>query len=162
DYEQEKNDPGEKHTGSDDHAHLSGVDEREHQAEIDVTRRASTEISALNSFETGQPVSAFLTAASNLLLSALGTLATRSSWLLVMEKPSPTFSSEIVQVVSSFDATMPAPASCAESAIVKQPACAAARSSSGLVPTPFSKRVEKEYWASFRVPLSVEMEPLPV
>src|SRR5271157_3413497 len=88
-------------------------------------------------------------------------VATRSRWLLVMEKPSPTFSREMVQVVSSFVAVIPAAPSCAESAMVKQPACAAARSSSGFVPTPFSKRVPKEYWVFLSVPLSVEMEPLP-
>src|SRR5215475_13517394 len=79
-----------------------------------------------------------------------------------MEKPSPTFSSEMVAVVSSLSATRPAPPSCAESAIVKQPACAAASNSSGLVPTPFSNRVLKEYCVCFRTPLSVEMAPLPV
>src|SRR5215475_14245763 len=79
-----------------------------------------------------------------------------------MEKPSPTFSSETVAVVSSFLAVRPAPPSCAESAMVKQPACAAARSSSGLVPMPFSKRVENEYCVSLSVPLSVEMDPFPV
>src|SRR2546430_17044963 len=57
---------------------------------------AETEISALKSFETGQPVSAFFTAVSNFALSAPGILATRSRWLLVMEKPWPTFSSEMV------------------------------------------------------------------
>src|SRR5271163_1697614 len=46
-------------------------------------------------------------------------------------------------------------------AIVKQPACAAAISSSGLVPTPFSKRVPKLYCASCKVPLCVEIVPLP-
>src|SRR5258708_557959 len=128
---------------------------------MEVTRRAFTEISALNWLETGQPVSAPLTAASNLALAALGIGASRSRWRVVMEKPSPTFSSEIVQVVSSFEAIMPASPSCLESAIVKQPAWAAASSSSGLVPTPFSKRVENEYCVSFNVPLSVEMDPFP-
>src|SRR2546430_4393840 len=42
---------------------------------------AETEISALKSFETGQPVSAFFTAVSNFALSAPGILATRSRWL---------------------------------------------------------------------------------
>src|SRR5580658_920940 len=51
--------------------------------------------------------------------------------------------------------------SCAESAIVKQPACAAAISSSGFVPLPLSKRVPKEYGVSERTPLCVEIEPLP-
>src|SRR5712671_4300418 len=126
------------------------------------SRRALTEISALKSLETGQPVSAALTAASNLALSAPGTRATRSRWLLVIVKLSPTFSRLTVAVVSSFCAVSPALPSCAERAMVKQPACAAANSSSGLVPTPFSKRVLKEYCVCFRTPLSVEMAPLPV
>src|ERR1700722_4571025 len=124
-------------------------------------RRALTLISALKSFETGQPVSAAFTAASNFALSAPGMVATTSRWLLVMEKPSPTLSSVIVAGVSSFPAVIPAPPSCAESAMVKHPAWAAASSSSGLVPTPFSKRVLKEYCVFFRTPLSVEIEPLP-
>src|SRR5713226_6678110 len=78
-----------------------------------------------------------------------------------MAKPSGSFSSETVAVVSSLLAVMPAPPSCAESAIVKHPACAAARSSSGLVPTPFSNRVLKEYCVCLRTPLSVEIEPFP-
>src|SRR5882762_6308963 len=125
------------------------------------SRRALTLISALKSLDTGQPVSAAFTAASNLPLSAPGICATRSRWLFVMAKPSGSFSSEIVAVVSSRLAVMPALPSCAESAIVKHPACAAARSSSGLVPTPFSNRVLKEYCVCFRTPLSVEIEPFP-
>jgi len=58
---------------------------------MEETSLAFTEISAWKSLETGQPVSAALTAASNLALSAFGMVATRSRWLLVMEKPSPTF-----------------------------------------------------------------------
>src|SRR5580692_6103123 len=124
-------------------------------------RVALTLISALKSLETGQPVSAAFTAASNLALSAPGMVATRSRWLLVIEKPSPTFSSDTVAVVSSFCAVIPAPPSCAESAMVKHPACAAANNSSGFVPTPFSKRVLKEYCVCFKVPLSVDRVPLP-
>src|ERR1700744_4556610 len=45
--------------------------------------------------------------------------------------------------------------------MVKQPAWAAAISSSGLVPTPSSKRVLKLYCASLRVLLCVLMVPLP-
>src|SRR5882672_522694 len=56
---------------------------------------------------------------------------------------------------------MPALPSSAENAIEKQPACAAAMSSSGFVPTPFSKRVLKEYCVSLSTPLSLEMVPLP-
>src|SRR5215470_2825310 len=45
--------------------------------------------------------------------------------------------------------------------MVKQPACAAAMSVSGLVPFSFSKRVLKEYGVSARTPESVERLPLP-
>src|ERR1017187_10613396 len=55
----------------------------------------------------------------------------------------------------------PALPSSAENAIEKQPACAAAMSSSGFVPAPFSKRVLNEYCAALSVPLSVEILPLP-
>src|SRR5229473_4615743 len=125
------------------------------------SRRAFTLISALKSFDTGQPVSAAFTAASNFALSAPGTRATRSRWLLVIAKPSGSLSSVIVAVVSSLLAVMPALPSCAERAMVKQPACAAARSSSGFVPTPFSNLVLNEYCVCFSTPLSVEMVPFP-
>src|SRR5260370_40592608 len=78
-----------------------------------------------------------------------------------MAKPSGSFSSEIVAVVSSLLALLPALPNCAESAMVKQPACAAARSSSGLVPTPVSNRVLNEYCVGFRTPLSVDIERFP-
>src|ERR1044071_8063973 len=58
-------------------------------------------------------------------------------------------------------AFLPALSSCADKAIEKQPACAAAINSSGLVPIPSSKRVLNEYWVLERTPLSVEMLPLP-
>src|SRR5204863_1702923 len=51
--------------------------------------------------------------------------------------------------------------SSAENAIEKQPACAAAMSSSGFVPMPSSKRALNEYCVSLSTPLSVEMLPLP-
>ena len=47
----------------------------------------------------------------------------------------------------------------APTAIVKQPACAAAISSSGLVPTPSAKRVLNEYWVLFKVVLWVVISP---
>src|SRR5256884_516810 len=125
------------------------------------TSRALTLISALNSFETGQPVSAFFTAVSNFAWSAPGMCATRSKWLFVMAKPSGSFSSEMVAVVSSLLAVIPAFPNCPESAMVKQPACAAASNSSGLVPVPFSNRALKEYGVCRSTPLSVETVPLP-
>jgi len=48
-----------------------------------------------------------------------------------------------------------------DKAIEKQPAWAAAISSSGLVPGPFSKRDLKPYGASFKTPVSVEIVPPP-
>src|SRR5690606_19632883 len=45
--------------------------------------------------------------------------------------------------------------------MLKQPAWAAAISSSGLVPGPSSKRVLKPYWVSDKAPLCVEIFPLP-
>src|SRR5580693_1643975 len=78
-----------------------------------------------------------------------------------MLNPSPTFSNEIVAVVSILSAFSPTAPSWPESAIVKHPACAAAINSSGFVPLPFSNRVEKEYCALESVPLSVEIFPLP-
>jgi hypothetical protein len=44
----------------------------------------------------------------------------------------------------------------------KGPACAAASSSSGLVPTPFSNRVPNEYCTPCREVLSVNNEALPL
>src|SRR6202007_3208561 len=71
------------------------------------------------------------------------------------------FSMVSVAVVLMELAVSPAPSSCADSAMEKQPACAAAMSSSGLVPVPFSKRVANEYCVLASTPLSVEMVPLP-
>jgi len=45
--------------------------------------------------------------------------------------------------------------------MAKQPACAAAISSSGFVPAPCSNRVPKEYWVFDRTPLAVEISPFP-
>ena len=64
----------------------------------------------------------------------------------------------VVETRCGLNPFLPSPA---ESAIEKHPACAAAINSSGLVPTPFSKRVPNEYWASARTPLAVEIVPLP-
>src|SRR5579875_1017007 len=78
-----------------------------------------------------------------------------------MAKPSPSFSSVMVQVVSMLSAFSPCFCSSAESAIEKQPACAAASSSSGLVPVPCSKRSLNEYGVFERTPLAEEIVPAP-
>src|SRR5688572_31726938 len=57
--------------------------------------------------------------------------------------------------------TCPAVVSWPERAMEKQPAWAAAISSSGFVPFPSSKRVLNEYCVSWSTPLSAEMLPLP-
>src|ERR1700757_461095 len=72
-----------------------------------------------------------------------------------------TCSSVSVASVESSSAVKPAFPRKADSAIVKHPACAAAISSSGFVPTPFSNRVENEYWVLFRTPLCVDTVPCP-
>ncbi len=81
--------------------------------------------------------------------------------ITVTVKPSSFFSSVTVAVVATRAGGVPAVVSCAESAIEKQPACAAAISSSGLVPFPFSNRVPNEYCALLSNPLSVEITPFP-
>ena len=98
----------------------------------------------LYSFETGHPDLACSTAVLNAASLAPGTLAFSSRWLSVIEKPSPTFSNVTVHAVSRLSAVSPATPNWAESAMVKQPACAAASSSSGLVPLPSSNLVPKE------------------
>src|SRR5580700_48319 len=55
----------------------------------------------------------------------------------------------------------PALPSSAEKAMAKHPACAAAISSSGFVPMPFSNRVLNEYCVSLSTPLSVVRLPFP-
>src|SRR6267154_6683563 len=118
-------------------------------------------IFALSSLEMGQPSLAFLAASSNLALSAPGMLTFTCRWDEVTAKPEPTFSSVTVAVVSMDCAVNPALPSWPERAMVKQPAWAAAISSSGLVPGCDSKRVAKEYGVLFRTPLGEVSVPLP-
>jgi hypothetical protein len=61
-----------------------------------------------------------------------------------MRKPWPSFSRDTAASVESSVGVKPAPWSWNASAMVKQPACAAATSSSGFVPFSLSKRVLKE------------------
>src|SRR6266550_3485609 len=123
--------------------------------------RAVSVISAFSNREMGQPAFASCAAFSNAALSAPGIFAVTSRWTFVIVKPASSFSSVTAAVVSRLSGVMPAFPSCAESAIVKQPACAAAINSSGFVPAPFSNRVENEYCVFERTPLSVEIVPLP-
>jgi hypothetical protein len=72
-----------------------------------------------------------------------GTLPRVDSAERVTTKPSSTFSSVTSASVSTDPSLWPASASLNDSAMVKQLACAAAISSSGLVPAPSSNRVWK-------------------
>src|SRR2546421_2516360 len=123
--------------------------------------RASIVISALSKRETGQPAFALFAAVSKAAASASGTRADTSRWTFVIANPASVFSSVTAAVVLISSALSPASSSCFESAIEKQPACAAAMSSSGFVPAPDSKRVLKEYCVSESTPLSVETAPWP-
>src|SRR5947208_12554493 len=76
----------------------------------------------------------------------LGMSASVSSSILVIENPSPTFSSVTFASVWMRVGLMPARDSCAVRAIVKQPACAAPINSSGFVADwPSSNRDLNEY-----------------
>jgi hypothetical protein len=54
-----------------------------------------------------------------------------------------------------------APPNCADSAIEKHPACAAAINSSGFVPGAFSNRVVNEYGVLFSTPPGADIAPFP-
>ena len=91
----------------------------------------------------GQPSLAFLASSSNMLFSIPGMVALVVRWILVTVGPASVVSRVTMAEVSSVAGGWPALVSCELSAMVKQPACAAAMSSSGLVPAPSSKRVWK-------------------
>ena len=76
-------------------------------------------------------------------------------------KPVSTLSSETVAFESMFSGVRPTFSSSADSAIAKQLACAAAISSSGLVPVPVSNLCAKSYGTFENVPLAAENVPLP-
>src|SRR5215470_19791166 len=78
-----------------------------------------------------------------------------------MVQPESSLSSERVTDVEMLSGVRFALPSCAESAIEKHPACAAAINSSGFVPGAFSNRVEKEYCVLFNTPPGAESDPFP-
>ena len=80
----------------------------------------------------------------NFLASMPGTFAVICRSTVVMVQLPDTCSSVRLALVESLSGVKPARPSAAAVAIVKHPACAAAISSSGLVPTPFSNRVVNE------------------
>src|SRR5581483_11947740 len=93
--------------------------------------------------------------------SPLGMRPTTSRWTAVMVQPESSLSRLRVAVVLMLSGVMLAPPSCAESAIEKHAACAAAISSSGLVPGVFSNRVVNEYGVLDSTPLVADTVPLP-
>src|SRR6187549_2319139 len=116
---------------------------------------------ALSTLETGQPALALLAAVANCAASAPGTDAFTTRWTAVMANPSSSLSSDTLAEVRMLAGVRPNVPSCADNAIEKHPACAAAISSSGLVPLPSSNRVLNEYCVLANTPLSDEIVPLP-
>src|ERR1700730_4413997 len=82
-------------------------------------------------------------------------------WLAVIDQSGPSLWSASVTLAEMLSGIRFADPSCADSAIEKHPACAAAINSSGFVPCPFSNRVENEYCVSFSTPLGAEIVPFP-
>src|SRR5580704_13948013 len=99
---------------------------------------ASSVTLALSRREMGQPAFAPLAMAVNLAWSMPGIFAVMSRCDSVTEKPASVLSSVTVAVAWIDVGVKPALPSSAENAMAKQPECAAAMSSSGLVPGPFS------------------------
>src|SRR5208337_2364340 len=122
---------------------------------------ASIVIFAFSTFDTGHPFSAASAYFWNVAASAPGTFPTTSMWLAVIVHPESNLSSDKVTVVEMLSGVRFAPPSCADSAIEKHPACAAAISSSGFVPGEFSNRVVNEYFVFERIPLAEETVPCP-
>src|SRR5262249_3778130 len=84
-----------------------------------------------------------------------------SMWLAVIVHPESSFSMVSVMLVLMLSGVRLAPPNCAESAIEKHAACAAAINSSGFVPGGFSNRVVNEYGVFGRRPPGGEMLPVP-
>src|SRR6188508_443347 len=84
--------------------------------------------------EIGQPFLAASASVWNCVASTFGTLPSTSRWMFVIVQPGSCFSMLTVATVLSSVGSKPAFVSWKLSAIVKQPACAAAISSSGFVP----------------------------
>src|SRR5579864_6537438 len=82
-------------------------------------------------------------------------------WLEVIVQPESSFSSVRVTFVLMLSGVMLAPPNCADSAMEKHAACAAAISSSGFVPDAFSNLVVNEYGVLLSTPLAEDTVPLP-
>src|SRR6478752_9971201 len=128
---------------------------------LDQVNLASSVIVAFSTFDTGQFFSASPAILAKPASSRFGTLARSVSADLLILKPLPSGSRLTAASVVSSSGVKPASCRPKASAIVKQPAWAAAINSSGLVPFSFSKRVLKEYGVSASTPESLERLPLP-
>src|SRR5882724_10970083 len=96
---------------------------------------------ALSNREIGQLAFAFAAISLNFAVSIPGTFAVSVRSEAVTDQPADgTFSRFTAAVASRRSGLYPASPRAAERAIAKQPACAAATSSSGFVPAPDSKR----------------------
>src|SRR6266498_864327 len=118
-------------------------------------------IVAFNTFDTGHPFSAASAYFWKVAASAPGTFPTTSRWLAVIAHPESSFSMVSVTLVEIFSGVRLAVPNCADRAIEKHAACAAAINSSGFVPGAFSNRVVKEYCVLFSAPPGAEIVPFP-
>jgi len=109
----------------------------------------------------GQPFFAASAAFVNVAASAFGTFPTTSRWMEVTVHPASVLSKFNLAFVSMESGVNPSFPSSPERAIEKQPACAAATSSSGFVPFAFSNRVVNPYAAFESAPLAEETTPFP-
>src|SRR5262245_42513323 len=110
--------------------------------------------------EIGQPFLAPSACAWKPAASIPGTSPSTSRSICVIVGPASEVPRWTLAAVLMLVGVKPARPSAAPSAIEKQPACAAAISSSGLVPAPFSKRDTNEYCPS-NAPLPSRMLPAP-
>src|SRR5262249_3904786 len=115
----------------------------------------------LSTLETGQVALASSACLRNSSRDTPETFPRKVSAIAEIFQPPPSCSMLRSALVSSFSGGCPAPLRRKASAMVKQPACAAAISSSGLVPLPSPNRVVKEYGVSASVPLWVVSAPRP-
>src|SRR5262245_20395149 len=118
-------------------------------------------IEAFSTLDTGQFALASSASFTNSSPERPGTLPCVVSAIVAMRQPPPSCSMVRSALVCSVSGGCPAPLRRNASAIVKQPACAAAMSSSGLVPLPSPNRAVNEYGVSASVPLWVVRAPRP-
>src|SRR5207247_10928970 len=118
-------------------------------------------MSAFRRREMGQPFSAAFAAVWNFRGSAPGTFAATSRWIDFTVQPASGLSKFRVAFVSIRSGWYPSFSSSLDKAIEKQPACAAATSSSGFVPGVSPNRIAKLYGTPLSAPLAVDTAPFP-